>query len=543
MTLALLLTAVGGAWATDVYLVGNGTGNWLNDANWDPGVAGNKMTEQNGVYSITFTNVDANSELLFKFAINGTWDVNYGCTSWDANELNKTLSNIEEFGNNFMFGLTEKADVTISFNLSEMTYMISTKGMKVGDDAPDVEVTTNAASEQDLFTEASFNMPAFDATVNYMLVRDMQDEANPVAFSGLPSSGNIVVKKGDDGKYQPAEMLNLQLIDPLAAAEAQNIIAAEGITVKVLVGDGGTPIEYDQENPITLEAFLADMKPGYYWIKAEPTDENSLYDGTVYSSEFTAVEQYDLTVKPADEYSKGKLDNVTVGTEEITPDATTGKVTKTGIDPDTEVKLKAKRGYVIEKVEAKKTVIPMLNAAKAENIGMVVCNKGHLHDAKEAVPAGCTAVGILGKVTGTGHGLILALKNATNQNWNTINGWTSASYAGTTLKVLPDGARGTNLTSYTTLGETTVSNWAVAQKSDYAAIFANLGSTKGDNEGKTFDGNVNAYITTGVGGTAISGDYWSATSSTDVQAWRFFSDYFGRSSKSNSKTVRPVLGF
>ena len=182
MTLALLLTAVGGAWATDVYLVGNGTGNWLNDANWDPGVAGNKMTEQNGVYSITFTNVDANSELLFKFAINGTWDVNYGCTSWDANELNKTLSNIEEFGNNFMFGLTEKADVTISFNLSEMTYMISTKGMKVGDDAPDVEVTTNAASEQDLFTEASFNMPAFDATVNYMLVRDMQDEANPVAF-------------------------------------------------------------------------------------------------------------------------------------------------------------------------------------------------------------------------------------------------------------------------------------------------------------------------------------------------------------------------
>ena len=136
LLLALLLTAATGAWATDVYLVGNGTGNWLNGVAWDPGVADNKMTEQNGVYSITFTNVDANSELLFKFAINGTWDVNYGCTSWDANELNKTLSNIEKFGNNFMFGLTETADVTISFNLSEMTYMISTKGMKVGDDAP-----------------------------------------------------------------------------------------------------------------------------------------------------------------------------------------------------------------------------------------------------------------------------------------------------------------------------------------------------------------------------------------------------------------------
>ena len=136
LLLALLLTAATGAWATDVYLVGNGSdGNWLNGVAWDPGVADNKMTEQNGVYSITFKDVDANSELLFKFAINGTWDVNYGCTSWDANELNKTLSNIEANGNNIAFGLTEKADVTISFNLSEMTYMISTKGMKVGDDA------------------------------------------------------------------------------------------------------------------------------------------------------------------------------------------------------------------------------------------------------------------------------------------------------------------------------------------------------------------------------------------------------------------------
>lgn len=223
-----------------------------------------------------------------------------------------------------------------------------------------VEVTTNAASEQDLFTEASFKMPASDVTVSYTLVRDMQDKTSPVAFTGLPSSGNIVVKKGDDGKYQPAEALTIQLIDPLAAAEAQNIIAADGITIKVLVGaeNGEGAIDYDQENPITLEAFLADMKPGYYWIKAVPTDENSPYDGYVYSSEFTAVEQYDLTVKPANDFSKGKIDKVVVGTEEITPDATTGEAAKTGIAPDTEVKIKAKKGYIIEKVEVKKTSTP-----------------------------------------------------------------------------------------------------------------------------------------------------------------------------------------
>ena len=157
MTLVALLALTTQAWATDVYLVGNGNGNWLNGAIWDPGVAGNKMTEQNGVYSITFTNVDANSELLFKFAINGTWDVNYGCTSWDANELNKTLSNIEEFGNNIMFGLTEAADVTISFNLSKLTYMISTKGMKVGDD-----IVVEPGSSANTWT---FAMPASDVVL------------------------------------------------------------------------------------------------------------------------------------------------------------------------------------------------------------------------------------------------------------------------------------------------------------------------------------------------------------------------------------------
>jgi hypothetical protein len=258
------------------------------------------------------------------------------------------------------------SDATLSYSTDNVTYTKYESGnttlyryMKIEPlDGP--KVTTNAASEQDLFTEAWFTMPANDVTVNYTLVRDMQDETNPVAFSGLPSSGKIIVKKGSDGKYQPAEALTIQLIDPLAAAEAQNIIAADGITIKVLVGAENEKgaIDYDQENPITLETFLADMKPGYYWIKAESTDENSPYDGTVYSSEFTVVEKYDLTVKPANDFSKGKIDKVVVGTEEITPDANTGEATKTGIALDTEVKLKAKKGYIIEEVEAKKTSTP-----------------------------------------------------------------------------------------------------------------------------------------------------------------------------------------
>ena len=188
----------------------------------------------------------------------------------------------------------------------------------------------------------------------------------------------------------------------------------------------------------------------------------------------------------------------------------------------------------------------LLSAATTSDYGKVVCAAGHLHDAKTAVPTGCTAVGILGKVTATGHGLILALQNAASQTWNTINGWTSTdTYAGTTLKLLPDATARGSLTSYTALGSTTVSNWAVAQKSDYDAIFTNLGSTTGDSDGKTYDDNVNAYITTGVGGTAIGGYYyWSATERSDRNAWFFNHNFWTSGSKSLSDIhVRPVLAF
>ena len=340
MTLALLLTAVGGAWAADTYTITfSGFGN----------EACNKtVTDATLEYSETFNMADVDANYTNFYDVGGSNE--YVSISQDNTQFTITVKSAFE-------GTVNVTVYYLNGDGDEDDRRISVTCVKNAPTEPTIEVTTNAASEQDFFTEATFTMPTYDVTVNYELVRDMQDEANPVAFSGLPSSGNIVVKKGDDGKYQPIETLTIQLIDPLAAAEAQNIIAADGITIKVLVGaeNGQGAIDYDQENPITLEAFLADMKPGYYRIKAESTDETtSPYIGTVYSSEFTVVEKYDLTVKPANDFSKGKIESVTVGSGSVTIDANTGEATKTGIDPDTEVKIKAKRGYVIDKVEVKK---------------------------------------------------------------------------------------------------------------------------------------------------------------------------------------------
>ena len=352
--------------------------------------------------------------------------------------------------------------------------------------------------------------------------------------------------KNNGTAYEFVTAPDFTLTDALAATDAQNIISAEGITITVgkmveVEGFEGYR-QFDEATAVSLADFLANPQPGTYKMKATATADGP-YDGTVYSAEFTTVEKYDLAIQPADDYSKDKLSEVTVaGAAPVTLDAD-GKATVPNVAPGTEVKLKANRGYVIEKVEAKKGILATLEKATAEDIGKVVCAEGHLHDAKTAVPEGCTAVGILGKVTETGHGLILALQDATSQTWTTINGWTSVtSYASTTLKKLPTTALGSNLTSYTTLGSTAVSNWAVAQKDDYVAIFKNLGSTT-EYTGETYDSNVNAYITTGVGGTAISEENWSTSDWGYGYSWAFRSQGWNGTEQSNNYHVRPVLGF
>jgi len=364
MTLTLLLTAVGGAWADETPLL------TIESKDYQSFKSGS-MTFDDKV-TVTFSGEVFNdgdeegwyagsASLLTVAGTNGYTITS--CKFYTGYGIAVTGYTVEgESPSVYLYAAEVYTDNSKSVSLgSNGVTKIEVYGTAPAAAEPAIEVTTDAAEEGATFTEATFAMPAFDATVNYMLVRDMQDETNPVAFSGLPTNDEpIVVKKGSDGKYQPAEALTIQLIDPLAAAEAQNIIRADGITIKVLVGaeNGQGAIDFDQDNPITLEAFLADMTPGYYWIKAEQTDENSPYDGTVYSSQFTAVEQYDLTVKPANDFSKGKIESVTVGSESVTIDANTGEATKTGIAPDTEVKIKAKRGYVIDKVEAKKTSTP-----------------------------------------------------------------------------------------------------------------------------------------------------------------------------------------
>ena len=211
LTLVALLALTTQALATDVYVIGNGDGNWLNGKAWDPGAAENKMTEQNGVYSITFTNVDDNSELKFKFALDGGWD-NYGCSSTTEIKLNKTISNIEASGSDITFELTEPADVTISFNLSELTYMISTKGMKVGDDTH--PVLTRGTGEKINEWTLTNGMPAGNVLLN-VAYKDRATMALTYGGTAITTEANAVTAfKGFEQEFAEALTPAVQNIEP-----------------------------------------------------------------------------------------------------------------------------------------------------------------------------------------------------------------------------------------------------------------------------------------------------------------------------------------
>lgn len=191
---------------------------------------------------------------------------------------------------------------------------------------------------------------------------------------------------------------------------------------------------------------------------------------------------------------------------------------------------------------------PLLSAATSADIGKVVCDSGHLHPAKTAVPDGCTPVGVLVKVDKPGHGLIMSLYDAPDLfTMNYISKWTEVNMAGSSLRIMPESYIRDRLKSYTALGSTPVSNWGVAGREDYEQIFSALGSTR---KGRTInallpDNNVNAYFTQDVGGEVFSRRYWTTTRGSILPgiALMFSPDDWAPDETRFSFYLRPVMAF
>ncbi|MBR1503697.1 MAG: hypothetical protein IJ618_07445 [Prevotella sp.] len=121
-----------------------------------------------------------------------------------------------------------------------------------------------------------------------------------------------------------------------------------------------------------------------------------------------------------------------------------------------------------------------LSALTESNIGKPVGADGRVYgDLSQLTAASTTCVGVLAYSGSAGHGYIIALQNSANDAWPTVNGYSAYSgaiAAASGSKVVPSGSYN-DLTSYTKLGSTDVSNWVVFY------LFASFGRMKRDRFG------------------------------------------------------------
>jgi hypothetical protein len=159
---------------------------------------------------------------------------------------------------------------------------------------PDVEVTTNAAEEGATFTEATFAMPAFDATAEYELVRDMSVEMTAQVGDGTQEQPRYRVKKDGNNKFIPADM-EMAAVPALFtvndAIEQKALTQTQDYIVQIYAIDAeGQPTG----QPMTFATFT--FEPGIYAVKAVAA-QGSDYDGeTALSNTFKLFQGYEVEV-------------------------------------------------------------------------------------------------------------------------------------------------------------------------------------------------------------------------------------------------------
>lgn len=350
MTLALLITAVGGAWAQDpvdgtiAWSVGNEASATVSasimDAISSTGVTtGSGLTVESGIYfetnMVKYTPKTANAGNVsgvmieyrietangFKFKPTG---VDYAAVKVGTDNLSYSWSYtidgaesaitdvskddvLRSNGNNsgtaqLMHSESITADgcsvFTLRFYISNCG---TTKNICIGNITisgsvsaaePDVEVTTNAAEEGATFTEASFTMPQNDVTVTYTLKRDMAVDMAVTVQDAQQNSRFRVQKQGNN--FVPVG-LNMQQV--LALFNVHDDIENTDLTLQQ--DYYGLIFSLDDDDQPTGDGVLLanfNFAPGRYAVRAIGQEGSNYVGTTEQSNVFTLYQGYPVDV-------------------------------------------------------------------------------------------------------------------------------------------------------------------------------------------------------------------------------------------------------
>ena len=277
MTLALLLTAVGGAWAADTYTITfSGFGN----------EACNKtVTDATLEYSETFNIADVDANYTNFYDVGGSNE--YVSISQDNTQFTITVKSAFE----------GTVKVTVSYvngDGDESQSDISVTCVKSAPSGPDVNLN-------DAKTEASFQMPQYDVTTTYTIKRDISVDVNATMGDGT-NGLRYRVKKSEQvpGKYEPAEMNMLQvlaLVEVYDGIEQKDLTLNEDYYCRIYKLDEQT--KRPEGDGVKLTDF--DFAPGLYALKAFATDGSDYAGETDLSNTFQLFQGYQVAV-PAGEF-------------------------------------------------------------------------------------------------------------------------------------------------------------------------------------------------------------------------------------------------
>ena len=535
MTLALLLTAVTGAWAEE-------KSETISTTTSQEVYTGEhfKITPNKQDYMLTVAdlrNYAGGQEFFFIETLDGqniskldlqidyiddtsidNLSLSSGTKSYDSNTKVLTITNVND--NFVQITLTEEDRFGV-ITISSVTYYYE-------ESPAGPEVAWDAATKTGTFVMPAYDVEiapiyakaaAFATTGTEPEVKTLLPEAIEGIFAGTTDA---IVKAGTVammGKTENPQGIVMYAVTSINQATAPELSAFNAtVPTAENIADEG-----------------ADVLIWYYIQGANtPDGEEATAENTFNDSEICA-EPIKVTVLPNKydiQFNAANANTIEAGKATVTVGGTAATVTEgklKGVKMGSEVKMTAKQGYKFRKVEVKKQAADRAAAeATAEDIGKVIGADGNIYaDAATATAAGATAVAMIayvGSETGVDgytHGLALALTDeASTMNWTNATGASGAA-------------------AHTPAAPTTTSSWMLPSKDQWNKMITAAGGYTALRDG--FSGIAGAS-------NLQSNFYWSSTEddSNNANAWlyRFSNGQWYHDSKGYGDIrVRACLAF
>ena len=473
MTLALLLTAVTGAWAEGTVTVTEIKASEM-PTSWDNNNNPVKATDLPGFTAVTRDEAKA----LGAPAAEGDIYVFYAIFNnafiglhWNNGVLDDPDG---EFGLGAIYALQDVFKfyyVASAPSGPEVTWDASTKTGTFSMPGSDVVLTP-------IYAKAA----AFATTGTEPEAKTLLPEAAEVVIAGTDASliaegTGIVAFAGTSTEVRQGTVMYAVTPATVTEAPALTAFSATVPTAKDIADDG------------------ADVLVWYYIKGADtPTGQQATEENTFNDSEPAYLTVTVLTNKFNIQFNAANANTIEAGKATVTVDGTAATVTEgklEGVKMGREVKLKANTGYKFRKVEVKKKEGDTGKSLAEATVGMIIGSNGKAYaaDDKDNLPAGVTVAAKVCYVDGNGHGLALALADEGTKAWST-----AMTICAAHTPAITDGT------------------WKLASKDEWNSMISAAGSYSALRDGFS-----------SVGGTNMkSNAYWSSTEYEEDCAWGFY---------------------